>query len=71
MWQIHKVGYLDTTGAWTYPTIERVCANAGYCDTFLINVDETLGIVADISEETKPHEWEKLPWRLVVEHTLA
>ena len=25
----------------------------------------------DISEKIKPHEWEKLPWRWIVERTLA
>ena len=32
---------------------------------------EQLGLDVDISEKIKPHQWEKLPWRWVVERTLS
>ena len=36
-----------------------------------MDVDEILGLGVDISEKIRPHEWEKLPWRWVVERTLS
>lgn len=54
-----------------YPSIEKFCADAGYRGTFVLNVDKILGIGVDISEKIKPHEWEKLPWRWVVERTFS
>ena len=54
-----------------YPSIKKFCADAGYRGTFILDVDETLGLGVDISEKIKPHEWEKLPWRWVVERTLS
>lgn len=54
-----------------YPSIERFCADAGYRGTFVLNVDEILGLGVDITEKIKPHEWEKLPWRWLVERTFA
>jgi putative transposase len=54
-----------------YPTLEKFCADAGYRGTFVLDVDAILGLVVDISEKIKPHQWEKLPWRWVVERTLS
>ena len=54
-----------------YPTIKRFCADAGYRGTFVLDVDEILRLCVDISEKIKPHVWEKLPWRWVVERTLG
>jgi len=54
-----------------YPSIEKFCADAGYRGTFIMDVDEILGLGVDISEKIKPHQWEKLPWRWVVERTLS
>jgi transposase len=54
-----------------YPSIKRFCADMGYRGTFVLNVDEVLGLGVDISEKIKPHEWEKLPWRWVVERTFS
>ena len=54
-----------------YPSIERFCADAGYRKTFVLDVDEVLGLGVDISEKIRPHEWEKLPWRWVVERTFS
>jgi hypothetical protein len=50
-----------------YPSLERFCADAGYRGTFVLDVDEILGRGVDITEKTKPHEGEKLPWRWIVE----
>ena len=54
-----------------YPSIQKLCADAGYRGTFVLDVDKILGLGVDISEKIKPHEWEKLPWRWVVERTLS
>ena len=54
-----------------YPSIERFCADAGYRGTFTFDASQTLGRGVDISEKIKPHEWEKLPWRWIVDRTLA
>jgi len=54
-----------------YPSIERFCADAGYRGTFVLDVDEILGLGVDITEKIKPREWEKLPWRWIVERTFA
>lgn len=54
-----------------YPSIQRFCADAGYRGTFILDVDEILNIGVDISAKIKPHEWEKLPWRWVVERTFS
>ena len=53
------------------PSIERFCADAGYRGTFTFDASQTLGRGVDISEKIKPHEGEKLPWRWIVERTLA
>jgi Transposase DDE domain. len=55
----------------SYPSIKKFCADAGYRGTFVADLQETLGIDVDISEKIKPHEWEKLKWRWVVERTLS
>ena len=54
-----------------YPSIERFCADAGYRGTFVLDVDEIPGLGVDITEKIKPREWEKLPWRWIVERTFA
>jgi putative transposase len=54
-----------------YPSIKRFCADAGYRGTFVLDLDEMLHLGVDISEKIKPHEWEKLPWRWVVERTFS
>ena len=43
----------------------------GYRGTFVLDVEKLLHLGVDISEKIKPHEWEKLPWRWVVERTFA
>ena len=52
---------------------QKFCADAGagYRGTFVSEVKEQFGLDVDISEKIKPHQWEKLPWRWVVERTLS
>ncbi len=54
-----------------HPTIQRFCADAGYRRSFEEAVRDELGLGVDIARKIKPHEWEKLPWRWVVERTLS
>ena len=54
-----------------YPSIQRFCADAGYRGTFVQKVQEILSLNVDISEKIKPHQWQKLPWRWVVERTIG
>ena len=55
----------------SYPSIQKFCADAGHRGTFVSDLKEKLGLGVDISEKIKPHQWEKLPWRWVVEHTFS
>ncbi len=67
-----KSGILPAREAvWKYPTIERSCADARYRRLFEEAVRDGLGLGVDISEKLKPHEWENLPWRWIVERTLS
>jgi len=52
-------------------SIQKFCADAGYQGTFVSDVKEQLDLDVDISEKIKPHQWERLPWRWVVERTLS
>ena len=54
-----------------YPSIKKFCGDMGYRGTFVLDVEKLLNLGVDISEKIKPHEWEKLPWRWVVERTFA
>ena len=54
-----------------YPSIRKFCADAGYRGTFVSDMKEQLNLDVDISEKIKPHQWEKLPWRWLVERTLS
>ncbi len=54
-----------------YPSLERFCADAGYRKSFEEAVQDQLGLGVDITEKIKPHAWEKLPWRWVVERTFS
>ena len=54
-----------------YPSIQKFCADAGYRGTFVSDLKEQLDLDVDISEKIKPHQWEILPWRWVVERTFS
>ena len=54
-----------------YPSIEKLCADGGYRGTFVLEMKNEFNMDVDISEKIKPHEWEKLPWRWVVERTFS
>lgn len=45
--------------------------DAGYRGTFIAEVPQQRQRRVDISEKIKPYEWEKLPWRWIVERTFG
>ncbi len=75
---VHATNIHDTKGGIStakrayeqYSSIQKFCADAGYRGTFVSDLKEQLDLDVDISEKIKPHQWEKLPWRWVVERTL-
>ena len=54
-----------------YPTIQAICADAGYRKTFVINVQNILGLRVDISPKIKAVGFHVIPKRWVVERTFA
>ena len=76
---VHAANIHDTKGGIStarrayerYPPIQKFCADAGYLGTFVSDLKEQLDLDVDISEKIKPHQWETLPWRWVVERTLS
>ena len=48
---------------------QKFCADAGYRGTFVSDLKMQFDFDVDISEKIKPHQWEILPRRWVVERT--
>jgi len=76
---VHAANIHDTKGGIStakrayerYPFIQKFCADAGYRGTFVSDMKEQFHLDVDLSEKIKPHQWETLPWRWVVERTLS
>ena len=76
---VHAANIHDTKGGIStarrayerYPSIQKFCTDAGYRGIFVSDMKEQLDLGVDISEKIKPHQWERLPWRWVVERTLS
>ena len=67
-----KAGYLPQDKRMSDIHLSR--SSAQMLDIGVLYVSDTkeqLGLDVDISEKIKPHQWEKLPWRWVVERTLS
>ena len=54
-----------------YPTIQAICADAGYRKTFVANVETVLDLRVDISPKIKPIGFQVIKKRWVVERTFA
>ena len=54
-----------------YPSIKKFCADAGYRGTFINDIKNQISLDVDISEKIKPHSWQNIPWRWVVERTFS
>ena len=54
-----------------YPSIKKFCADSGYRGTFINDIKNQISLDVDISEKIKPHSWQNIPWRWVVERTFS
>ena len=54
-----------------YPTIQAICADAGYRKTFVANIKTILDLRVDISAKIKPVGFHVIPKRWVVERTFS
>lgn len=67
-----KTGFFPALEAMTlYPTIKKLCGDAGYKGTFIEEIEDEFGIGVDIYERSSEEVWEVLPKRWVVERTFA
>ena len=54
-----------------YPTIQAICADAGYRKTFVTNIESILDLKVDISPKIKNVGFHVIPKRWVVERTFT
>ena len=54
-----------------YPTIQAICADAGYRKTFVANIESILDLKVDISPKIKEVGFHVIKRRWVVERTFA
>ena len=67
-----KAGIFPAVAAFhNYPTIQAICADAGYRKTFVANVGTILSLRVDISPKIKAVGFHITPKRWVVERTFA
>ena len=67
-----KSGFYAALGAYTiYPAIMCFCGDAGYCGTFVEDVEDSLGLPVDIIKRNQSESWKVLPKRWVVERTFG
>lgn len=75
---VHAANIHDTVGGCPvilaakekYPSLQIVCADAGYRKTFK-EYAENQGLIVEIAEKIKPKQWEILPKRWRVERTFG
>ena len=76
---VHKANLHDTKiGYWAiglatfaYPTLEKICGDGGYRGSFVCEAYKYFGLRVEISKKLKPHSWQILPKRWIVERTFA
>ena len=66
-----KWNYCCQTSFWKISFYKKFCANAGYRGTFVNDIKNQIFLDVDISEKIKPHSWQNIPWRWVVERTFS
>ncbi len=54
-----------------YPTIQKFCADAGYCGSFADIIKKNSQLVVDVVKRSNSQRWQVLPKRWIVERTLA
>ena len=55
----------------TYPRLKNICADGGYRCSFVYEAQKYFGLEVEISKKLKPHGWQVLPKRWIVERTFA
>ena len=76
---IHKANLHDTKmGYWVaglatfaYPSLKKICGDGGYRGSFVYEAHKYFGLEVEISKKLKPHGWQVLPKRWIVERTFA
>ena len=76
---VHKANLHDTKmGYWatglatlSYPTLKKICGDGGYRGSFVYEAHKYFGLEVEISKKIKPHSWQVLPKRWIVERTFA
>ena len=76
---IHKANQHDTKMGWwvaglatfTYSTLKKICGDGGYRGSFVFDAYKYFGLRVEISKKLKPHGWQVLPKRWIVERTFA
>lgn len=77
--KVHAANIHDTrSGIWpaeialaNYPEIQKSCADAGYCGTFVETMKEKFQMDVDIVKRSDSEQWQVLPKRWIVERTFA
>ena len=71
--KVHRANLHDTKikAFRLYPTIQAICADAGYRKTFVANVKSILNLSVDVSPKIIPAGFKVIPKRWVVERTFA
>ena len=77
--KVHAANIHDTcSGIWpaelalaNYPGIQKFCADAGYCGTFVDTMKEKFQMAVDVVKRSASRNWQILPRRWIVERTFA
>ena len=54
-----------------YPTLQKICGDGGYRGSFVNEAYKYFSLEVEISKKLKPHCWQVLPKRWIVERTFA
>ena len=66
------MGYWVTgLATFTYPRLKNICGDGGYRGSFVFEAYKYFGLRVEISKKLKPHGWQVLPKRWIVERTFA
>ena len=76
---VHKANLHDTKiGYWVaglacfaHTTLKKICGDGGYRGSFVYEAYKYFGLQVEISKKLKPHGWQVLPKRWIVERTFA
>ena len=67
-----KIGYWAAgLATFAYPTLKKICCDGGYRGSFFYEAHKYFGLQVEISKMLRPHGWQILPKRWIVERTFA